>query len=389
MRARFLFLAVCCYVFAFACASTSLVPVTDPGFNAFESDEMVLWLRSAEQAKRINESGFLYDDKELETYINSVARKLEPAQVYERIPFTIKVLRDPYLNAFALANGAVYIHTGILAAMDNEAQLATLLGHEMTHATNRHAIKEMRGIKNTSAVFASVFIATGGLGGVFGPVARASVAGYSRDLEREADQEGFKLMEKAGYDPAESIKLFEQLKQEIEEEKAKEPFFFGTHPRIVERIESYKALVAAGGHIENQEMTNAIVFQGHVKKLVLDNVQFDLQAGRYERAASTVQRYIERYPDDAGAYYLLGEAHRQQGGDDHNKKAEESYQKSLSIDADHADSHKMLGIMLFKAGDKAAAKPHLEKYLAVNAKAVDRAYIEKYIKACEQATQQK
>jgi len=389
MRARVLIPAACCLTLSVACVSTSLAPVTDPGFQTFESDEVLLWARSAEQAKRINESGFLYDDKGLEAYVNSVARKLEPDRVYERIPFTVKVLRDPSLNAFALANGAVYLHTGILAAMENEAQLAALLGHEMTHATNRHAIKEMRDAKNTMTVMSTLLMATGGLAGVFGPVARASVDGYSRDMEREADKEGFRLMEQAGYDTAESTKLFEQMKREIEEEKVKEPYFFATHPRIVERIESYNALIAARAGRERPGLTNTDVFQGHVKKLILDNAGLDLQTGRYERAASALERYIKRYPGEADAWYLLGEANRQQGGDEHDKKAEESYQQALVFDAGHANSHKMLGIMRFKAADKAAAKEHLERYLTLNAKAVDRTYIEKYIKACEQGAPQK
>jgi predicted Zn-dependent protease len=371
-----------------ACASTSLAPVTDSGFGKFELDELALWSRSAEQAKRIDESGFLYDDRELEDYVNSVARKLQPAQVYEKIPFSVKVLRDPYLSAFALANGAVYLHTGILASMENEAQLATLLGHEMTHATNRHAIKELRDRKNTSAVMATLLAATGGLAGIFGPVAASSVYGHTRDMEREADREGFRLMEQAGYDPSESVKVFEQLKREIAENKDKEPYFFGTHPRIMERIESYQNLISSrtttaqpGG------ATNAGVFQAHTKKLFLDNARLDLQLGRYERASSGLQRYIERYPDEAEAHYLLGEANRQQLDSDHDKKAIEQYQKALSIDPGHFNTHKMLGIMLYKAGDKAAAQEHLEKYLTLNARAADRGYIEKYIAACRQMPQ--
>jgi predicted Zn-dependent protease len=223
---------------------------------------------------------------------------------------------------------------------------------------------------------------------VFGPVAKASVYGHSRDLERDADKEGFRLMQEAGYDTAESVKLFEQLKREIEEERVKESYFFANHPRIMERIESYQALIAGAG-TGRQGVTNAEVFQGHVKKLLLDNAGLDLQAGRYGRAASALERYIERYPREADAWYLLGEANRQQGGAEHEKKAEESYQKALSIDAGHAGSHKMLGIMRYKAGDKAAAKEHLERYLALNAKAADRAYIEKYIKACEEGAPKK
>ncbi len=382
MRSPTFILTLCFIVLASACASTSVAPITDPGFTALEGDEVLLWARSAEQAKRIDESGFLYDDKELTDYVNAVAHKLEPAAVYERIPFKVKVLRDPSLNAFALANGAVYFHTGMIASMENEAQLATVLGHEMTHATNRHALRGTRDAKNTVNLMGSLTILTYGIAGLFGPVASASVHGYSRDLEREADKGGFRLMQEAGYDTAESVKTFEQLKHEIEEEKVKESYFFADHPRVMERIESYQALIAAAG--TGKGATNTEVFQGHVKRLLLDNAALDVQRGRYERAASALARYLERYPGEADAWYLLGEANRQEGGAEHEKKAEESYGKALSLDANHANSHKMLGIMRFKAGDKAAAREHLARYLAVNAKATDRAYIEKYLKAAEE-----
>jgi predicted Zn-dependent protease len=236
---------------------------------------------------------------------------------------------------------------------------------------------------------ASLSLATGGLSGVFGPVASASVYGHSRDFEREADQEGFRLMAGAGYNLPESIKLFEQMKRELEEKKVTEPYFFGTHPRIVERIESYRELISAQSGTTRTGVTNAGVFQAHIKKLVLENARLDMQISRYERAASGLQRYIERYPGEADAYYLLGEANRQQGDSEHDKRAMEQYQKSLSLDANHFNSHKVLGLMLFKAGDKAAAKEHFEKYLSLNARAADRAYIEKYIAACEQGTPQK
>jgi predicted Zn-dependent protease len=385
MRASVLSLFLCCVVLTSGCASTALVPVTDSGFTALESDEKGLWKRAEEQTKRINESGYLYSDRELDEYVNAVAKKLQPVQVYALIPFRVRVLKDPHHSAFALPNGAVYLHTGILASMENEAQLAALLGHEMTHVTNRHGVKKLRDSKSTAAVMATVIVATGGLGAVFGPVASASVSGYSRDMEREADREGFMLMEQAGYDPSESVGLFEQIKREIEEDKIEESTYFGSHPRIVERIESYRELIADWKESEQPRVKNADVFQAHVKKLVLDNAQLDMQLGRYERAASDLKRYTDRYPGEAGAYYLLGETNRKQGDKDHDKKAMEYYQKALSLDPGHFDSHKMLGIMSYKAGDRASAKGYLEKYLALNAKASDRAYIEGYIRACDQS----
>lgn len=388
MRRIALAFALCCSVTGYSCAPKTLVPVTDSRFTAFESDETRLWNRSAEQEKRINESGFLYKDAALEEYLNATARKLQPERVYEHIPFRIRVLKSPYLNAFALPNGAVYVHTGILASMENEAQLATILGHEMTHATNRHGVMEFRDAKNKSAVLASLTAATGGIAAVFGPVALASVLGYSRDLEREADREGFALIVRAGYDPAEAVTVFEHIKREIEQEKTKEPFFFGTHPRIVERIENFRELIKGQAGQEHGSVKNSEIFQARVKQLLLDNARLNIQIGRYGTAESAVQKYVERYPQDAEAYYLLGEANRQRGDGEHDKKAEEHYRKALSIDAGHFDSHKMLGMMLYKTGDMLSAKQHLEKYLILNVKAPDRAYIEEYIRRCDQRMHQ-
>ncbi len=382
MISRVTVIVLCCLACVVACTPTALKPVADPGFIGFENDDVSMQTRAAEQAKRIDESGFLYSDPELEAYLNAVARKLEPAAVYEQIPFRVKVLRDPMLSAFALANGSVYLLTGILASIENEAQLAVLLGHEMTHVTNRHAVRQMRDLKNKTNVFSALFLATGGLASVFGPVAQASVMGYTRDMEREADVEGFRLAGLAGYDTAESLKLFEALKRQIEEEKIEESYFFGSHPRIMERIESFQALISAKTMTGPSRITNAESFQQHVKKLLLDNTRLQMQTGRYEWSASALQSYIERYPNEAVAWFLLGEANRQQGGD-YVKKAEEAYQKALSLDESHADAHKMLGIILMKAGNMTTAREHLERYLAINAAASDRAYIEGYIKECE------
>jgi tetratricopeptide (TPR) repeat protein len=157
----------------------------------------------------------------------------------------------------------------------------------------------------------------------------------------------------------------------------------------MERIESYQNLISARTTTIQPGVRNTEAFQAHTKKLFLDNARLDLQLGRCERAASGLQRYIERYPNEAEAHYLLGEANRQQLDSDHDKKAIEQYQKALSIDPGHFNTHKMLGIMLYKAGDKAAAQEHLEKYLTLNTRAADRGYIEKYIAACRQAMPQK
>ena len=169
------------------CATTNLQPLTDRSLE-LEDDEARIWTRCQEQEQLLDRSGLLYEDIETRQYVNTVAAKLQPAEVYAKIPFRVEVIKDPRLNAFAFPNGVIYVHTGILSRMENEAQLATLLAHEMTHCTHRHAVRQFRDLQNKTAFLATVQVTTAPLGGIgdlatllgtFGTL--AAVTGYSRE----------------------------------------------------------------------------------------------------------------------------------------------------------------------------------------------------------------
>lgn len=393
MRHAVLALLLC--IILAGCATTSLPPVTGQTF-IFEEDEKRLWLRSEEEQKILNKSGLIYRDEELETYLNEIAKKLQPPDVFKHIPFKIMVIKNHFLNAFAFPNGVIYIHSGILARMENEAQLATLLAHEMTHATHRHAVKGLRDIKNKTAFLATVQVTLGGVGGGVGDLATllgtigtlAAVTGYSRELETEADMEGFKLMVKAGYDPYEAPKLFVHIKKELEEEKIKEPFFFGTHPRLQERIENYEAILNTQYRGNRVGIKNSEIFLEKIHRLILDNAHLDLKVGRFKIAQRGVEKYLTIKPDDARAYYLLGEIFRQKGEEGDMERAKGHYQKAISINPSYPDPYKGIGLIHYKQGEKSLAKKSLELYLSLSPQASDRAYIEEYIKHCNEGGRQ-
>lgn len=369
------------------CAATSLPPVTGKNF-VFEDDEKRLWNRSHEEEQAIAKSGILYRDRELEAYLNGVARKLEPPEVYSIIPFRILVISNPYCNAFSLPNGYVYVHTGILARMENEAQLATLLAHEMTHATYRHYLREFHGALNKSMFLASARSLIGGLPAigelsrVLGEIsAKASINGHSRELETEADMEGIKLVVKAGYDPREAPKLFKHLKDEMEEEGLHEPFFFSTHPRLKERMENYNDFLAELGK-EPEGATNKETFLKRVAGTVIDNALMDFRAGRFTQAGRAAKKYLSIRPKDGRAYFLLGEIARQQEEEGGLAEAKSLFQKGVAIDPSFPDTYKGLGLIYFKEGKKSLASKTLKSYLAKAPHAQDRSYIEEYIAQC-------
>ena len=120
------------------CASTVAPPI-EQGFS-LDEDESRLWDRSADERKRLERSGLLHEDEDLALYVTEVALRVQPQNTRTPLPLSVKILRDPRINAFALPDGTIYLHTGMLARMENEAQLATVLGHEMAHVFRRHAL---------------------------------------------------------------------------------------------------------------------------------------------------------------------------------------------------------------------------------------------------------
>lgn len=368
------------------CASTALAPVTAGQF-APEQDEQRLWQRAREEQARLDESGMLLQDRDLDAYLDAVAHRLQPPEAWRDIPFQVKVLKNPYSNAFAFPNGVIYVHTGMLARMDNEAQLATLLAHEMTHATHRHQVREFRGQRNKTAAFASLRATLGGLPAIGGLATTlgelgtmASVTGYARDLETEADMVGIERVVLAGYDPREAPKLFDHIKQELTEEGEKEPFFFGSHPRLKERVGNYREFLDE--HTGTGGTVGAETFARRVAPAILENARLQLQAGRYEKAAAEAEKYVAARPKDPRGYFLLGEVRRQQGGEAELTAAAGYFQKALAADPAYADPYRAIGLLQLKSGRKKEAKKAFQSYLKLAPGASDRSYIEEYIAQC-------
>jgi predicted Zn-dependent protease len=241
-----------------------------------------------------------------------------------------------------------------------------------------------------TAFLASLTVTTGGLGGIgslvslLGAVGTlAAVTGYSKELETEADIQGLKLMANAGYDPEEAQKFFIHLKQEVEEEKKKEPFFFGTHPRLQERVENYENLLKDQYKDKRGGIRNSEIFLEKIHRVILDNVSLDLKAGRFKIAERGVEKYLTIKPSNPKAYYFLGEICRQRAEQGDLEKAKEHFQKAISIDPSYPDAHKGIGFIYFKQEEKEKAKKSLELYLSLSPGAMDRNYIEEYIRQCD------
>jgi beta-barrel assembly-enhancing protease len=357
-----------------ACAQTRLAPVSGNAFQ-LEEDERSLWRQAEAAEARFESGGVVYSDAALEAYLDEVAHRIQPAAAFAAIPFRIRVVRNPYLNAFTLPNGRIYLHTGILARMDNEAQLAILLAHEMTHATHRHAVREWRDLQNHAALAVglnSILPDIGTLAGFSG------VRGYSRELEKEADDEGLRLIVAAGYDAREGPRLFAHLQEQLREEKQSEPFFFGTHPALEERIANYRTRIAAQGLERKGGASNAEAFLAHTRTVVYENAVLDLRAGRFVAAERGARKFAGLDQASARGPFLSGEIARQRSAGEWDK-ALDDYRRAVALDATYPDPYRAIGLILYKRGERSAAREAFERYLSLSPAAPDRAYIEAYL----------
>jgi beta-barrel assembly-enhancing protease len=396
-----------------ACATSNIPPIGS-SHQPFQlaADEREIWEQSEAEQQKLNRRGRLYEDVLLEEYINEIARRMTPAELEEQgVPIRVKILRDPSLNAFAYPNGALYIHTGLLARVENEAQLASVLGHEMTHVINRDAVRQYRSTRNkviaanVAAVAASIGIsAVAGdqwrhgnavTAAVVGQTANvmlglglqlgllAAVNGYGRGMEDQADVGAMRLMTQAGYDINEAPKVHQILLQRYGDPSRLENFFFGNHSRNQERIENYERMLSteyaqvaqASGLITNTEE-----FQRRTRPLVRDNAILDIEAGRYGTAKAALERVLAVAPNDAKAHFYLGELYRKQRkapGD--VDQAVIAYQKAIEHDPSYPEPLRSLGLLYYTAGRKAEAQQAFERYLELKPYADDRQQLREYL----------
>ena len=341
-------------------------------------EEARLWHLSEEADRALRKSGSLLGDKAVDAYLQGVLDRLYP-EFHGNL--RIRAVRDPSLNAFALPNGSLYIHTGLIARLQNEAQLAAVLSHEGAHFVGRHGYRHSSAARSATAAMTVIQIL--GVPIVGEVIALSSISGYSKEHEGEADDIGFQRLVKAGYDPREGARIFEYLMAEVKAADIQEPFFFSSHPKLAERLENYTRLAAlrpAGGETGGQR------FMDTTGPLRVQALEADLSAGRYRSVILILEDPQRRHGYPLYVDYYLGEAYRLRDGEGDRANAEQSYLKAALVAPGFAPTDRGLGLLYMKAGDPVRARRHFEQYLAKAPAARDRAFIELYLDQMKQET---
>jgi predicted Zn-dependent protease len=430
--------------FALAQKKTAPVEATPPPVReAFKFGDVDLEV--LEQADlldvRFERDGLVLADGPVNAFLRRVGQSLIPRDLeLERVTWKFRALRDPQPNAFALPNGSIYVTTGLLTLIDNESQLAAIMAHELTHVMRRHTYMHNRSNRKKFLTM-NVMAAIGAYapGGVVGAVITivttvapfimiATIYGYSRDLEREADLKGIDMMISAEYAPEEMVNVMKLLDRDFEGENVR--LFYNDHPSLDERIKYLSSYLGARADKVTHQMElnreRAAYFKT-VEPLMRHNLQLSINAGRARSAVFHAQRLVDFHEDSENLFWLA-ESYRTLGprspqltekeltnsakkdaakkrvkrtaeeeerdllatdaGKDnwqqHQQKAEELYKRALSAENPTPFAHRGLGMLYEKLDRKSDAVAEYEKYLELSSTATDRERIQRRVEALKE-----
>lgn len=369
-----------------SCTTSKLRDIQPGEQPPIDSDEAGLWMYMERIEESLKRSGRIETDPELNSYIRGVICKLAPDYCAD---MRLYIVRTPYFNASMAPNGFMQVWTGLLLRAQNEAQLAYVLGHEISHFARRHSVQQWRAILNTSSAITFLRIAAGLAGiGYAGDltqlVALAGIMSFSRDHEREADSLGFELIAQAGYDPYEASKVWEAL---MEERKAADDpgqlIFFATHPSTEERIEVLKSradVIAAEG---KQGVKYEKEYLSAIRPFRVRLLQEDLQKRQFAATQVVLDHLFETGDNLGELYFFQGELYRSRAEEDDVNKAIACYERALNHAGAPSKTYRSLGLLYWKNRLLKDARHSFERYLKLEPGAPDRRMIKAYLKEME------
>lgn len=316
---------------------------------------------------------------DLTAYVNEVGQKLAAASdsitvSQRRLPYEFHVLNSSVPNAWALPGGKIAVNRGLLTALNNEAELAAVLGHEIVHAAARHGAQaQERGTLLQGGLVAAQIGAA--LGDVNPQVANLLLTGagvgaqlvhtrYGRDAELQSDLYGTRLMKAAGYDPAAAISLQETFVRLSEGRQTSWlEGLFASHPPSQERVDRNRQTVqelGAGGDLgkERYLARTASLRQMQPAYDKYDQALAALQKKDAATARSLAQEAVRLVPREGSFHQLLGDIELNQK---RNRESLPHYRKAMELRPDYFGSWLGGGVAQYRLGNKAESRQWLTR----------------------------
>jgi predicted Zn-dependent protease len=333
-----------------------------------------------------------YDDPFLQEYINELGQSLVPSETPEGVLFSFRVINIREPNAMALPDGRVFVTTGLLTFVNNEAQIAFVLGHEIGHVVERHYARGIREARNRARVGALV---GAGLGAVIGGISKGkegaaggAIAGavvgwgvaaitmnnYSRQQEDEADRRGIMLALDRNFDAKEADVMFHRLATTFGEQDKFTNALWGRHSRNLERVENIDRLLAG----ELSTRYNAMRSKGdlslgsaqmsmYTSAMIRDTAIWYMDADdRYDLAKGLLEQIAPVRARDPRTMWALGRVYKTIGRTDVDRgKALDLLQQAVRLDerGRFPTIRRDYGLMQARMGNTAGAVESLKGYI--------------------------
>ena len=332
------------------------------------TDEGGLWGLSDRAEQDARASGQLEDDPALNAYLREVACRVASSSCGE---IRLYVMNRPYFNASMAPNGYMEVWSGLLLRAENEAQLAFVLGHEIGHYGERHSLamlRTLRGRANAAMVFSIIASAAGAgaVGDIIYLGTIASVFGFSRESEAQADAIGFDRAVNAGYDANAGRLLWTNLIAETrasdnpdtrrEETRAS---IFRTHPLSADRVEALTARAAPLGAGETQRER----YRAIIRPFLDPWLRADLRRRDYGQTWLVLDRLAAHGEDIGIVEYYRGEINRIRRAEGDSGRAIQHYTNAIAQPDAPAAAWRELGEYAARAGSNADAAAFFSTYL--------------------------
>jgi beta-barrel assembly-enhancing protease len=337
------------------------------------TDEGGLWAMMDREETRLRRSPFALRDAQLQAYVQDIACRLAG----EHCPdMRVHLVRTPWFNASMAPNGMMQVWTGLMLRVDNEAQLAAVIGHEMGHYLQRHSLERLRDIKSRTAF--GQFLGLFGLVGAISQIGLvAGMFAYGREHETEADRIGAFLMRRAGYDTAEAARVWENLQLEIKArpDGERNSPMFATHPPAEERKQALAELAAAapGGEAHAER------WEKHVGRYLHEWLNEEVKRGQHEESLALLTRKIAGLPRQPEFLHARAEVYRLRGGEIDLQAALTDYQAAASLGSEPAETHRGMGMIFQKRAQASEARASFQRYLEKAPEAPDAAMVRTYM----------
>ena len=224
-------------------AVSILVPPAVFSITVKEEEDM-----SREMLGMIHKYFEIVDDPAIVTYVNKIGNRILSVMPQQPFKYTFYVIKEDVYNAFATPAGHIFVYTGLMDAMEEEEELAGILGHEIAHVYCRHISQKIErskkiGIATMAGIAAGILLGVGGAGEAASAVTMGSVAAgqsaelsYSRENEMQADQLGLKFITEAGYNVSGLLKILKKIRAKTWFGSDQIPTYLMTHPAVEDRI---------------------------------------------------------------------------------------------------------------------------------------------------------